>query len=513
MKRETISYMLNCVDDSYISETAAGCPASIQEGSERTIHMKKRRIITFALAAVLILGLGIGAYASGLFGSGKVKITSATVDRSDPAWEKLLEDAPYANEMQYVQWEPHNNLPTGKITAILDQMEGTEESSHRAFSNVTELEDAYGIEVLKLGQEPCNVQAWLGFCNEENHSDGARLHGSWNSREDGVYLFTECSYLFNSKTNRSSLGNPLTKTEERREYEIRSLGVTAELISGLIEKDGESVREITAYFSYGGIDYGIAAILDPTVTPKEKANEVTMDWLCGRLETLRKPSWVSANAGPVEEDPGFGTEEAGPSGVRFSRKTVDHDDPEWEDRPDVKERLFIEWSPHGNHPTAELRALLDEIDAEEAVSQSFESVDEMEDAYGIRLLRMNENESELFGLLRKLASGSCLNVSWSGHVEEADLTVFAQYYCDPELSSMIGTSWASIEEESEYMIRSLGVTARLVSGQEMQFGIPMRKIAAFFSFDGVDYMIAATANDSQGLTADWLCAFLETLHR
>lgn len=68
MKRETISLMLNSVDDDYISEAAVFCPESIQESPERIVHMKKKRILTFALAAALILALGAVAYAADLFG-------------------------------------------------------------------------------------------------------------------------------------------------------------------------------------------------------------------------------------------------------------------------------------------------------------------------------------------------------------------------------------------------------------------------------------------------------------
>ena len=68
MKRETISLMLNSVDDDYISEAAVFCPESIQESPERIVHMKKKRIITFALAAALILAMGAVAYAADLFG-------------------------------------------------------------------------------------------------------------------------------------------------------------------------------------------------------------------------------------------------------------------------------------------------------------------------------------------------------------------------------------------------------------------------------------------------------------
>ena len=63
MKRETITLMLNGVEDGFISETAVFRPASRQESPDRTAHMKKKQIITAALAAALLLALGITAYA------------------------------------------------------------------------------------------------------------------------------------------------------------------------------------------------------------------------------------------------------------------------------------------------------------------------------------------------------------------------------------------------------------------------------------------------------------------
>ena len=62
MKRETITLMLNNIDDDYISEADVFDLDSIQAPPERIVHMKKR-IITFALAAALMLALGITAYA------------------------------------------------------------------------------------------------------------------------------------------------------------------------------------------------------------------------------------------------------------------------------------------------------------------------------------------------------------------------------------------------------------------------------------------------------------------
>ena len=63
MKRETITLMLNGLADNYISEATIFCPNAIQESPERIVHMKKKRIVTLALAAALILALSVAAYA------------------------------------------------------------------------------------------------------------------------------------------------------------------------------------------------------------------------------------------------------------------------------------------------------------------------------------------------------------------------------------------------------------------------------------------------------------------
>lgn len=63
MKRETISLALNRLDERHISDTVVFSPRVMQDSPERIVFMKKKRIITFALAAVLMLALGISAYA------------------------------------------------------------------------------------------------------------------------------------------------------------------------------------------------------------------------------------------------------------------------------------------------------------------------------------------------------------------------------------------------------------------------------------------------------------------
>lgn len=63
MKRETISLALDRLDDRHITDTVSFSPQTIQRSPERIVHMSKKRIITFALAAALMLALGITAYA------------------------------------------------------------------------------------------------------------------------------------------------------------------------------------------------------------------------------------------------------------------------------------------------------------------------------------------------------------------------------------------------------------------------------------------------------------------
>ena len=74
-------------------------------------------------------------------------------------------------------------------------------------------------------------------------------------------------------------------------------------------------------------------------------------------------------------------------------------------------------------------------------------------------------------------------------------------------------SLTCIDGEAEYEIRSLGVTARLVSGTKDSAEGTKRCVNAVFTCDGVDYWISATADEGQDISIDWLCALLETLHK
>ena len=64
MKRETISQALDLLEERHVSATASFDPGAIQEPPERIVPMKKKRILSFALAAALLLALSVAAYAA-----------------------------------------------------------------------------------------------------------------------------------------------------------------------------------------------------------------------------------------------------------------------------------------------------------------------------------------------------------------------------------------------------------------------------------------------------------------
>ena len=80
MNRELLSKALCEIDESFIAEAYRPVPEAASGSSERIVHMKKKRIITFALAAALILALGAVAYAAGWFGLDGFAKTQRTIE-------------------------------------------------------------------------------------------------------------------------------------------------------------------------------------------------------------------------------------------------------------------------------------------------------------------------------------------------------------------------------------------------------------------------------------------------
>ena len=82
MKRELLIKAFGDIDENYIAEAYRPIPGDASGTSERIIHVNKKRFLTFALAAALILALGITAYGGRvLFGwGGNMEIRSEQTD-------------------------------------------------------------------------------------------------------------------------------------------------------------------------------------------------------------------------------------------------------------------------------------------------------------------------------------------------------------------------------------------------------------------------------------------------
>ena len=67
MKRELLIQAFNNIDENYIAEAVYSTPKAASKAPERIVHLNRKRIITFALAAVLIVALAATAYGGRVF--------------------------------------------------------------------------------------------------------------------------------------------------------------------------------------------------------------------------------------------------------------------------------------------------------------------------------------------------------------------------------------------------------------------------------------------------------------
>ena len=97
LKSELLLFALNDMDDSDLESTRKRLGYKIGGAAG---HFAKKRIITFALAAALILGLGTAAYALGWFGLRQrvTLVESVTRSISDPGENGIVSRSAYADE-------------------------------------------------------------------------------------------------------------------------------------------------------------------------------------------------------------------------------------------------------------------------------------------------------------------------------------------------------------------------------------------------------------------------------
>ena len=112
MNREKLFDALADIDETYIAEALRYSPEAASGSSERIVHLNKKKIISFALAAVLILALGAAAYAVFSTYSARVPEPEETFRIN---WEE--------NASGYIEWTDAKLAVTFPDTAESRQIE------------------------------------------------------------------------------------------------------------------------------------------------------------------------------------------------------------------------------------------------------------------------------------------------------------------------------------------------------------------------------------------------------
>ena len=131
MNRELLSKALCEIDESFIADAYRRVPEAAAGSSERIVHMRKKRIVTFALAAALILALGVTAYAIGVhtgfltsvFGTGLKGREAFDVEIKDDKGNTVTTEHYPAIERVDVDEELAENLTGNYIAAVGQSVE------------------------------------------------------------------------------------------------------------------------------------------------------------------------------------------------------------------------------------------------------------------------------------------------------------------------------------------------------------------------------------------------------
>ncbi len=115
MNRELLSKALGEISESYIAEAYRPLPEDASSASERIVHMKKKRMITAALAAALAFVLGITAYAA----------WSIHAERQQELRDKLQIDE--NNVSSYVEYDVASSEPADGLTLLSAVNNGQQE--------------------------------------------------------------------------------------------------------------------------------------------------------------------------------------------------------------------------------------------------------------------------------------------------------------------------------------------------------------------------------------------------
>lgn len=167
MNRELLSRAVGEIDDRFVAEARIPLPEEASGSSERIILMKKKRIITFALAAALILALGAASYAAGWFGLRELAQTQRTVEQGFSSEEIA------ARSEELEQAVANGENPEEKL----------QEMDERDFPRPTESINVISLAGLSNSPEAMACQEYLSFL-ESYDADKSILRSVGNQSAD-----------------------------------------------------------------------------------------------------------------------------------------------------------------------------------------------------------------------------------------------------------------------------------------------------------------------------------------
>lgn len=152
MKREQLSEIISNVDERHIAEAACFDPAFRVRSPERIGTMKTKRIITLALAAALVLALGVGAFATVY----NRRVQDLVMRDSAPDGLTIVDDG------------------GSDIVVVGEEAETSAEEPSKSYDPLPGDTDMISLQGFAGSPEYQAAQAWAEFCHNYDR-DGAVL--------------------------------------------------------------------------------------------------------------------------------------------------------------------------------------------------------------------------------------------------------------------------------------------------------------------------------------------------
>ena len=248
MNRELLSRALCEIDERYIAEAYRPVPEAASGSPGRIVPMKKKRIITFALAAALLLALGVTAYAIGV---------SIHRRRQEELSAQLqIDENQVADYVEYPVAEEPEKAPAEGVTLLSAMNDGEFQRIWVVINGVTpemiarlessEQVDWEGKALPANGHRYCFIYATM---DGESYFDAmSPLNFQRGYDSESQTLTTECAI-------------PLHELEQGRKAELRFVmadcidyeldhseaELVCELGSAEVERTGQAIR--TVWFS------------------------------------------------------------------------------------------------------------------------------------------------------------------------------------------------------------------------------------------------------------------------